>query len=435
MDGDPAPSWWGIVMLSAAGFAIEFAYAVEAGYGIPAMLKTGLGERYASGMWAVGPVLGILFQGYLGSASDRCRCVWGRRRPFILGIAFGVFLGLGLFPYGRFISEHLLGFAGVRQQVFVAVFTAAAFVVMDFCLDALQSPVRAYLLDSVSIERSEKANYIYSSMVGFGATVGSLVSAIPWEKGHSGDSNSQVEVIFGIALVVMVISILLTLNSVKERVHVETITERGSKHGHPLTNEDDIQSMLQRESEDNETVVGLLEAKDPTVKPSCSLSLQCACSCLIDLYDSISRTFIFVKYMSSQFLCLWLSVFLSWFALLSMYLFLTNFVGEVVYDGLPTSQDEMLRARYDRGVRIGCLCLTLFNIVAFIYSLISEQFSGSIGLRRLLLGGHFFYLVASGITMLFPSVSTSLLISIAGGIYFTNLMSIPYALIPHYMVC
>jgi len=165
-------------MLSATAFAIEFCYAVVAGYGTPALLKTGLDEKYVSVMWAVGPVLGILFQGYVGSASDRCKCSWGRRRPFILGLAIAVCIALGLFPYGEILSGQVFHLSGGVHTNFVIAFTAITFVAMDFCLEMLQSPVRSYLLDSVPPERSERGNSIYSAMIGIGATIGAVISAI-----------------------------------------------------------------------------------------------------------------------------------------------------------------------------------------------------------------------------------------------------------------
>jgi len=58
-------------MLATGALAIEVAFTVETGYAIPTLLKGGLHEGYTSIMWAFSPVLGILFQGYLGSASDR----------------------------------------------------------------------------------------------------------------------------------------------------------------------------------------------------------------------------------------------------------------------------------------------------------------------------------------------------------------------------
>ena len=76
--------WSRILMLAAAALAVEVAFTVETGYAIPTVLKSGMPEGCTSIMWAFSPILGIFFQSYIGSASDRCRSKWGRRRPFIL---------------------------------------------------------------------------------------------------------------------------------------------------------------------------------------------------------------------------------------------------------------------------------------------------------------------------------------------------------------
>ena len=449
-----APSWCRILMLSATAFAIEFAYVVEAAYGVPAMLKSGLTEQYASGMWAVGPVLGVLFQSYLGSASDRCKCVWGRRRPFILGLALGACIGLGLFPYGQFIGgRHFLHLPASSLRIFVPVFTALTFVAMDFCLDSLQTPTRSYLLDSVPVERSEKAVFLYTTMLGLGSSLGSLISAIPWERlgvGSLTDANSHVKIIFGVSVIVTVVCVSLTLCSVKERANLPNAPQPLARHSdfsdsEKVATERDVSRKLEGESSatdsrtaslvNNGQVTQLLgQPPAPKNQDTVSTTEESRSSCLGELHESILGTVLFAKFMSGTFFWLWINVFLTWFSYLSMYLFLTNFVGEVVYGGLPNSEDERVRLLYDNGVRMGCYCLMVLSIVIFVHSLVSEWTTGCIGLRHQLLVGHFLYFVASGLAVFFPTLLTSMLVSIAGGVCFANLNSIPYALIPQYKV-
>ena len=378
-------------MLSATAFAIEFAYAVEAGYGVPTMLKSGLTERYASGMWAVGPVLGVLFQSYLGSASDRCKCVWGKRRPFILGIALGACISLGLFPYGKFFGgRHFLHLKISSLRIFGPAFTALSFVAMDFCLDALQTPTRSYLLDSVPVEMSEKAVFLYTTMLGLGSSLGSLMSALPWERFGIGNLTDHVKIVFGMSVIVLAVCVCLTLCSVKERVNLPTNSSPSKEESYG--------------------------------------------SCLSEFHKSIVGTVLFAKYMSGAFFRLWLHVFLTWFSFLSVYLFFTNFMGEVMYRGLPNSEDEEERSLYDEGVRIGCYGLMVTSICTFVYALFSKWAADYISLRLQLLGGHLLYFITCGLTALFPTLTTSMLLSIAAGVYFANLNSIPYALILQYKV-
>ena len=165
--------WSRILMLAAAALGIEVAFTVETGYAIPTLLRGGLHEEYTSIMWAFSPILGIFFQSYIGSASDRCRSKWGRRRPFILAGGLAVCFGLTLFAYGRPISATL--FYGNKFLAMLVVF-----VVMDFFLDQFEPPVRMYLLDVVSPEDSDKANNVYSAMMAFGSFIGSLICAVDW---------------------------------------------------------------------------------------------------------------------------------------------------------------------------------------------------------------------------------------------------------------
>ena len=219
------------------------------------MLATGLPETVASAIWAVGPLLGLFFHGYLGSASDRCTCSWGKRRPFILFLAVCACLAALLFPYGSFLSGSVLRLGERSGGVFVMVFTAFTFVMMDFFLDALQSPMRAYLTDSVPPERSERANHTYTAILSAGAMAGSLIGGIPWSilvartqkpPGEEGktrvdgggeglslprSSGRQLEIVYGISTVVFVCCMFLCLSSIREKnpsLHESSRVEKGA---------------------------------------------------------------------------------------------------------------------------------------------------------------------------------------------------------------
>ena len=232
------PAFSRILMLCAGAFAVEAAYSLEEGYALPAMLATGLPETVASAMWAVGPLLGFFFQGYLGSASDRCTLSWGKRRPFIASLAACACLAMFLFPHGSFLSASVLKLGEKSSPVFVMAFTAAAFVVMDFSLDALRSPLRAYLADSVPAERSERANYTFTAFMCMGAIAGALIAGVPWSylagKPHNrasgqeaaataeeGDNSQQIsgqlEMVYGVTAALFVACMIFCLSSVPEK--------------------------------------------------------------------------------------------------------------------------------------------------------------------------------------------------------------------------
>ena len=479
------PAWCRIIMLSATAFAIEFSYAVEAAYGVPAILKTGLDEKYASVLWAVGPLLCTFFQGCLGSASDRCKCSWGRRRPFILGLAIVVCICVGLFPYGELLSGSVFHLVGNAHRAFVIAFTAITFVGMDFSLDMLQSPTRAYLLDTVPPEKSERGNSIYSLMINIGATVGAVIACIPWKKlGLGGDDifGIQVKVVFGISVVVMIVAQVLTLCSVKERWTLQNLSA-GSEESHSTinstvdrdrdnqnstdtedlavasaeisnnctTNEfsepsssDTLLLLNEKNAEQHDSEVASnkdnLVVKDSTNERDAYEATRCKCYCLKpslwfkDIVGSIYGTFLFVKYMSFTFFRLWILLFFSWFSFLAMYLFFTTFMGEVVYGGSPTSEEKELRDSYDEGVIIGSAGLVALYFIASVYSLVSEWITRCFGLRPVVIGVHLGYLVTCGVTVLYPTVLTAVVMTGVAGMYMALLVIFPYALIPYYKV-
>ena len=45
-------------------------------------------------VWVLSPLIGFLLQPILGVLSDRCQSPFGRRRPFILVLSLGAFMGI-----------------------------------------------------------------------------------------------------------------------------------------------------------------------------------------------------------------------------------------------------------------------------------------------------------------------------------------------------
>lgn len=81
------------IRLSAAVMGIEFSYAAETAFVSPTLLKIGVKHQHMTLVWALSPLVGFFLTPILGSVSDRCRSNMGRRRPFIIILSIGVFLG------------------------------------------------------------------------------------------------------------------------------------------------------------------------------------------------------------------------------------------------------------------------------------------------------------------------------------------------------
>lgn len=82
-----------LIRISAAVMGIEFSYAAETAFVSPTLLKIGVEHQHMTLVWALSPLVGFFLTPILGSISDRCRSNLGRRRPFIILLSIGVFLG------------------------------------------------------------------------------------------------------------------------------------------------------------------------------------------------------------------------------------------------------------------------------------------------------------------------------------------------------
>lgn len=182
--------------LSAAVMGIEFAYSIETAFVSPILLELGIEHERMTLVWALSPLLGLLFAPFLGSLSDRCNSKLGRRRPLIIFLCTGIFLGMVLVPFGKDIGRILgdnktvtdnwnttganLSEYGNRTEAFLdyhngsfandsvgtenltalnenstfsnvpiiaVILTVLGTVLMDFDADVCQSPIRAFLLE------------------------------------------------------------------------------------------------------------------------------------------------------------------------------------------------------------------------------------------------------------------------------------------------
>jgi solute carrier family 45 protein 1/2/4 len=84
---------WELVRVSTAVMGIEFSYAAETAFVSPTLLEIGVEHSKMSLVWALSPLVGFFITPLLGSLSDRCHLPLGRRRPFIILLSIGVFLG------------------------------------------------------------------------------------------------------------------------------------------------------------------------------------------------------------------------------------------------------------------------------------------------------------------------------------------------------
>uniref|UniRef100_A0A8C6MBV8 Solute carrier family 45 member 4 n=1 Tax=Nothobranchius furzeri TaxID=105023 RepID=A0A8C6MBV8_NOTFU len=218
------------VMHAAVMFGREFCYAMETALVTPVLLQIGLPEQYYSLTWFLSPILGLLFTPLIGSASDGCTLRWGRRRPFILALCTGVLLGVALFLNGSLIGLSI-GDSPSSQPIGI-VLSVVGVVVLDFCADASEGPIRAYLLDVADAEEQDMALNIHGLSAGLGGAVGYMLGGLDWTGTALGRAfKSQEQVLFLFAGVVFIFSVTLHMLSIPERTFASSKKLRDTQGG------------------------------------------------------------------------------------------------------------------------------------------------------------------------------------------------------------
>lgn len=204
------------VMNGAVMFGREFCYAMETALVTPVLLRIGLPEQYYSLTWFLSPVLGLFFTPVIGSSSDRCTLRWGRRRPFILALCVGVLFGVALFLNGALIGLSVGDSPG--NQTIGIVLTVLGVIVLDFCADAAEGPIRAYLLDVADTEEQDMALNIHAFSAGLGGAVGYMLGGLDWSSTALGRAfKAQEQVLFLFTGIVFIISVTLHMFSIPEK--------------------------------------------------------------------------------------------------------------------------------------------------------------------------------------------------------------------------
>ena len=141
--------------LMASSVAVGFGWATGSATIIPHMKKLGVKSWLASWVWLFNPICGVFLSTAHGNATDNCECVYGKRRPFILGITLVA-------------SAAILGLISTSNKV---VWVFFCYTVFDCCMDQLLIPGRALVSDLVpdsdlAYTRAQLIGRLLSMLVG-----------------------------------------------------------------------------------------------------------------------------------------------------------------------------------------------------------------------------------------------------------------------------
>ncbi|KAJ2695790.1 hypothetical protein H4R19_005810, partial [Coemansia spiralis] len=190
------------VTLTAAIVGLQFAWAVETGFGSPYLLSLGLKKSLVSLVWLAGPLSGLITQPLVGVLSDRCTSRFGRRRPYIVGSTACTLVCLAAVGWTREL-------AGGREAL-ARWLAVAAFYFLDFSINALQGSLRALVVDVLPISRQAAGTAWTSRMLGIGSVCGYLMGFLDLARLLPFLGSTQMQVLTTVASATLVATVTVT---------------------------------------------------------------------------------------------------------------------------------------------------------------------------------------------------------------------------------
>lgn len=392
----------------------------------PMLLKAGFSEQVVSGLLGCGPFLCLLCVPAVGAWSDACGSALGRRRPFLL--AFGLLLLCALAAVA--LSDTFS--PGENRRTLLA----SATVLIDFATQATLNPCQALVSDLVP--SSQLGFAVYSFMLSLGGVLGYLLTSLDWTfLGTAAQERS----VFLLLMVVYGLCLASSFVLARETPLAKTASDDALSIGvtvhclqkdHPGTPSHKRRGLVQ-------------QLRHRRWQKLCGEA--CFMSVVMFVCDAFCQVFVSLPARIAHWLHLahvlrvprvlkrlFAFQLVGWMAVMSHYLYFTDFTGEVIYSGKAgvTASVSSL-ALYDRGVRAGSWGLLLNCVVASLYSLVAQRrVTSRLGQRAGLVLGMASFAVAMLGLVVVRDVPTVLLLSGLAGIASPVLDSIPYSLACHY---
>ncbi|KAL7885446.1 hypothetical protein AOLI_G00057410 [Acnodon oligacanthus] len=411
------PGWrsqWRLVLLNLLTCGLEICVAAGITYVPPLLLEAGVEEKYMTMVLGIGPVLGLLFIPLIGSASDHCNSIYGRRRPFIWLLSLGVLLALLIIPHADVLAVHLSWGSSRSNQALQIGLLILGVGLLDFCGQVCFTPLEA-LLSDLYREREDcaQAFAMFSFMVSLGGCVGYLLPALDWSGGLLAYYlGGQAECLFTLLILIFIVSVLVTMKVSEEPSCRPLVPEAGPSNAGRCG---------------PRSCCYVLQCKLRLLKSGPLLCLLRTCW---SMTPAIYRSYCHVPRVMRQ-LCV--AQLCSWMAVMSFMLFYTDFVGEGLYEGVPSAAPgTVLRQRYDEGIRMGSLGLFLQCATSTFFSLVMSRLVHVFGSRKVYLSSMVSFTVSALIICLSKSVLLVTAMSALTGFAYATLQTLPYTLTCHY---
>ncbi|WP_444940619.1 MFS transporter [Microbulbifer sp. ZKSA004] len=208
----PRLPFWQVWNVSLGFLGVQFGFSLQNANASRILSDLGADLHSLSLFWIVAPLMGLIVQPIVGSASDRTWSRFGRRNPFILFGAIAAALGMAFMPNAGIVV------AIVAPIIFGGVMLA----LMDAAFNVTMQPFRALVSDMVPSEQRTLGYSIQSLLINIGAIFGSmlpfiLTNVIGLENtARAGEVAPSVIWAFYIGATVLLGSVLWTVLRTKE---------------------------------------------------------------------------------------------------------------------------------------------------------------------------------------------------------------------------
>lgn len=164
----PKLPFWQIWNVSFGFLGVQFGFALQNANVSRILSDLGADLHSLSLFWLVAPVMGLIIQPIVGSASDRTWNRFGRRRPFILIGAIAAAMGMLLMPNAPLFVTVM------APMLFGAVMLA----LMDASFNVCFQPFRSLVSDMVPASQRNIGYGVQALLINIGAVIGSLLPFI-----------------------------------------------------------------------------------------------------------------------------------------------------------------------------------------------------------------------------------------------------------------
>jgi len=212
MKQKPDMNFWGLWNLSFGFFGVQIAYALQSANVSRIFATIGADPHSLSWFWILPPLMGMIVQPIIGTASDRTWTRFGRRIPYLfIGAAVAV-LVMCLLPNAGSFGFTVTG---------ALIFGVFALIFLDTSINMAMQPFKMLVGDMVNEKQKAKAYSIQSFLCNAGSVVGFI---FPFLFTAIGISNTAPEGVvpdsviwsFYIGAAILILCVIYTVARVKE---------------------------------------------------------------------------------------------------------------------------------------------------------------------------------------------------------------------------